>query len=114
MNDIEKRKLDFFSQLKLSKSAKNNYSSALNGDFIYNIIAEVNNKGQSIFEITDLEILWTIYSKVNLHPANIAKHRGYSCAVMRYIRFLNDGKKYGKRIDADKPKGRRKKKEEKK
>ena len=35
----------------------------------------------------------------NLHPKNISNHRIYSCVIMKYIRFLNNGKKIGKRID---------------
>lgn len=55
----------------------------------------------SIFEITNLKELWDLYCKINMHPINIANHRGYSCAIMQYIRFLNNGKKIGKRIDVN-------------
>jgi hypothetical protein len=47
------------------------------------------------------------HSKINLHPKNIENHRAYSAATMKYIRFLNDGKKYGHRIDLKKPRGKK-------
>ena len=68
-----------------------------------NFLIEECNK-ESLFDIYDLEELWNIYSEINLHPQNISKHRMYSAAIMKYIRFLNGGKKYGKRIDYQKPK----------
>ena len=108
MKDSDKRRDDFFNQLELSQVTINNYSSALNGTFVSDIITGIDDNYKSIFEITDLEILWRIYTKINLHPVNIANHRGYSCPIMKYIRFLNGGKKYGKRIDANKKKPRKK------
>ena len=104
---MERRMIDFFNQLNVSDRTKRNYESALNSRFIKQYLKDLYGIG-SIFEITKLEQLWDFYCKINLHPTNIANHRGYSCAIMRYIRFLNDGKKYGRRIDADKKKPRKK------
>lgn len=53
----------------------------------------------NVFEITDIKSLWKIYSVVNIHPKNITQHRNISCALMHYIRFLNNGEKYGHRVD---------------
>lgn len=99
--DSNTRKSQFFDQLNLSQVTINNYRAALNGSFLNGLVKEIDNKYNCIFDISDLAILWDLYCKINLHPTNIANHRGYSCAVMRYIRFLNGGKKIGKRIDAN-------------
>lgn len=99
--DSNTRKNLFFNQLQLSQVTINNYRSALNGRFINGIVREINKKYNCIFDISDLSILWDLYCKINLHPTNIANHRGYSCALMQYIRFLNGGKKIGQRIDAN-------------
>ena len=95
---VDDRMERFFSQLNLSESVARNYKNALNSTFVKVILAEKSNK-ESLFEITDIEELWNLYSFINLHPKNVAHHRVYSAAVMKYIRFLNDGKKYGRRID---------------
>lgn len=99
MKIAEKRSNDLYAQLNLSPVTLNNYRSALNGRVLKEVLAEVDDSIESIFEITDLDLLWAIYTKVNVHPSNIKNHRGTSCAVMKYIRFLNNGKKIGKRID---------------
>jgi len=99
MDKVEKRETQFYSQLVLSSVTKDNYMSALKGRVINEIISEIDGSIKSIFEITDLNLLWNIYTKANLHPSNIKNHRGISCAVMKYIRFLNNGKKIGRRID---------------
>lgn len=99
MNIAEKRSLDFYAQLKISPTTHKNYRAALNGRVLKEVLAEVDDSVDSIFDITDLDLLWTIYKKVNVHPYNIKSHRGISCAVMKYIRFLNNGQKIGKRID---------------
>ena len=99
MNKAEKRSNDFFAQLDLSPVTLSNYRSALNGRVLKEVLAQVDSSKKSIFEITDLDLLWDIYSKVNVHPSNIKNHRGTSCAIMKYIRFLNNGNKVGKRID---------------
>ena len=95
---VKDRREQFFSQLNLSESVARNYKNALNSTFVQVVLAERSNK-ESLFEITDLEELWNLYSFINLHPRNVANHRVYSAAIMRYIRFLNNGKKYGRRID---------------
>ena len=99
MTIAEKRSNDFYAQLNLSPITLNNYRSALNSRVLKEVIAEVDDSIESIFEITDLDLLWIIYTKVNIHPSNIKHHRGVSCAVMRYIRFLNNGFRIGKRRD---------------
>lgn len=92
MNAIEQKQA-FLKQLPVSYSTKVHYTTALNSKFLRE---HVQNKYgvAGIFDITDLEVLRAIYDYINLHPKNIAQHRNISCALMRYIRFLNDGKKY--------------------
>ena len=100
---INKRRNDFFAQLNLSESTTRNYKLALNSTFLKEMLLKECD-GKQLFEITDLEELWKLYSKVNLHPKNISNHRSCSAAIMKYIKFLNDGKKYGRRIDYKRPK----------
>lgn len=88
----------FFKQLNLSETTTRNYIGAFNSSFLKNILHTEFNI-VDIFEITELETLWQIYSKINLHPKNVANHRIYSAAIMKYIRYLNNGAKYGRRID---------------
>ena len=47
---------------------------------------------QHIFDLTDLDLLWEFYSTVNVHPKNVEMHRICSAGIMKYIRFLNDGR----------------------
>lgn len=98
---------DFFQQINVSERTLHNYKVSLKSKFLREQLKKAYNVS-SIFEITSLDELWDFYCKINRHPINIANHRGYSCAIMQYIRFLNDGKKYGKRIDYKKTKSRRK------
>ena len=107
MDSFKKTKLmsAFFAQLNLSEKTLINYRNALKSKFIKEILLEECN-AESLFEIDDLELLWKIYSKTNLHPNNVNKHRIYSAAIMKYIKFLNGGKKYGRRIDYMKPKNK--------
>lgn len=93
-----RRKLDFYESLNLSDTTTNNYRSALQSSFLLEFLKQEFNTFD-LFEIVDLDELWQIYSKVNLHPKNINNHRAYSAAIMKYIRYLNKGCKYGKRID---------------
>ena len=72
---------------------KIHYCTSLKCRFLNEHIQSLYGK-ESIFDIDDLKILRDIYDFVNLHPRNIAQHRNISCALMRYIRFLNNGKKY--------------------
>ena len=103
--NADERRAAFFSQLSVSLVTQKNYRSAINSRFMTDCLAAY--RVDSLFEITDLEQLWKLYSYINLHPVNVNNHRGHSAAVMKYIRFLNDGKKYGKRIDYNKPRGHR-------
>lgn len=92
------RKELFFESLNLSEATYKNYRASLNSKFLKEYLREKYNT-VDLFEITDLDVLWTIYSEVNVMPKNFANHRGYSAAIMKYIRFLNSGNKIGKRRD---------------
>ena len=95
----------FYKQLSLSSRTYQNYKKALESRFVKQILNE--NFGVSeVFEIIDLDSLWKLYSMINLHPQNISNHRAYSAAIMKYIKYLNGGKRYGKRVDYQKPKPR--------
>lgn len=96
------RKADFFESLNLSTTTTNNYRSALNSSFLLEYLKQEYDTFD-LFEIVELDKLWEIYSKINLHPKNISNHRAYSAAIMKYIRYLNKGNKYGKRIDYQRP-----------
>ena len=100
------RKEKFFKQLNLSEAAVRNYRNALNSTFLKGKLYSEFGVA-SLFEITDLNILWNIYSLVNVHPKNVSTHRSYSAAIMKYIRFLNNGNKVGRRIDYNKKKEKR-------
>lgn len=97
----------FFEQLELSATTIQNYRAALNSKFLSDLLKESYGIS-SIFEIDNIERLWEIYTRVNLSQKNIDNHRAYSAPIMKYIRFLNGGEKYGRRIDYNKPKGKRK------
>lgn len=96
--EIGNRKNQFLSQLTLSDSSIRRYKDALDSPFLVNIIRNEYNV-DSIYMIDDLKTLWNLYSMVNLHPTNVRMHRYYSAPIMKYIRYLNGGKKVGKRID---------------
>ena len=96
-----KRRDDFFEQLNLSQAVSRNYLNALNSSFLKGILYSEYGK-TSLFEITDLNTLWDFYTMINVHPKNFRTHRSYSAAIMRYIRFLNNGKKVGRRVDYNK------------
>lgn len=95
---IEQRKKNFIAQLNLSDTTTRNYITALNSSLLKEMLLEECD-GKQLFEINDLDELWKLYSKINVHPRNISTHRICSAAVMKYIKYLNGGKKYGKRID---------------
>ena len=101
------RKNQFLSQLNLSETTLRNYKVAFNSTFLKEMLLKECD-GKQLFQITELDVLWNLYSKVNLHPRNISNHRIYSAAIMKYIRFLNNGEKYGRRIDYNKPRAKRK------
>ena len=96
------RKEKFFSSLNLAEATMRNYRTAFNSKFLIEYITE-NYKQKTLFDITDLDDLYNIYVFVRQHPKNEETHRVCSAAVMKYIRFLNDGKKIGRRIDYKKP-----------
>ena len=103
MSSSRNREKDFFSQLVLSESSLRNYRVAYNSTLLKDVL-ECDYGVSRLFDISDLDTLWSIYCKINLHPKNVAAHRAYSAAVMKYIRFLNNGEKYGKRVDYKKKK----------
>ena len=103
---MDYRVIKFYEQLKVSSRTKKNYYNALNSSFIKRALQDSFDT-DNIFLITDLAKLWDFYCKINLHPTNIANHRGYSCAIMQYIRYLNNGNKVGKRIDANTKRNKR-------
>ena len=86
---INKRRNDFFAKLDLSENTTRNYKLALNSTFLKEMLLKECD-GKQLFEITDLEELWKLYSKVNIHPKNISSHRLCSAAIMKYIKFLAD------------------------
>lgn len=88
----------FYNQLNVSERTRLNYIRAINSSFMKGVLSQLYCVN-SLFDLSDLKKLWEVYSFINLHPVNIANHRGYSAAIMKYIIFLNNGKKYGKRID---------------
>lgn len=96
------RKEKFFSSLNLAEATMRNYRTAFNSKFLIEHIT-TNYKQSTLFDITDLNDLYNIYVFVRQHPKNEDTHRVCSAAVMKYIRFLNDGKKIGRRIDYKKP-----------
>lgn len=98
MSTSKTRESKFLSQLSLSESSLRNYKVALNSTLLRDAL-ERDFGVSSLYEITNLDTLWNLYCKINQHPKNVAAHRAYSAAVMKYIRFLNNGEKYGKRID---------------
>lgn len=106
MSSSKKRERDFFSQLILSDSTLRNYRVAFNSTLLKDVL-ESDYGVSSLFEISNLDILWSLYCKINVHPKNVAAHRSYSAAVMKYIRFLNNGEKYRKRSDSKKKKKER-------
>ena len=102
VNIIDIRREDFYASLELAEATIQNYRAILKSGFLREILdSQFNIK--DLFEITDLELLWTIYSTINVHPRNIEMHRICSAGIMKYIRFLNNGKKIGRRVDYKKP-----------
>ena len=101
------REIAFYKSLStLSARTIRNYQTSIRSCFMKQLLME-ELKTESFFDIDSLDKLWALYSKINLHPINIANHRAYSAAIMKYIRFLNNGEKYGRRIDYRKPRSRR-------
>ena len=100
--DANIRREKFFSSIGLANATMRNYRTALNSNFLNEYIFSKYNT-ISIFEIIDLNDLYDVYVNIRLHPKNIETHRVCSAAIMKYIRFLNDGNKIGRRIDYKKP-----------
>ncbi len=100
------RKNNFFNQLELSPTTIKNYRSALKSSYLIEILKKECGVSD-IFEIDDINLLWSLYSKINLSPKNLGNHRSFSAPIMKYIRFLNNGKKIGRRIDFNKPRVKR-------
>lgn len=88
----------FYNQLNVSERTRRNYEKAINSSFIKIHLLKYFQLND-LFAITDIEQLWNFYSIINIHPTNIQNHRLYSAAINKYIRFLNDGNKYGRRRD---------------
>ncbi len=103
---ISKKRL-FFSMLTGSDRTVKNYKAAIGSSYIKNVLTRMYGKSD-LFEFTDLEELWKVYCFVNLDDTNIRNHRIYSAAIMKYIRFLNHGEKYGHKRGLGKPLNRKK------
>jgi len=101
------RELQFYSELSVSERTRQNYQNAINSSFMRDLLNE-HLGTKYLFEVDDIEELWKVYSLINTHPKNVSNHRNYSAAIMKYIRFLNNGKRYGKRKDYGKEKPKRK------
>ena len=100
--EAKTRKEQFFASLTIAEATKRNYKTGLNSSFFKDFLA-TKFKYQSLFEITDLDKLFEIYTNVNIHPKNEEMHRVCSAAVMKYIRFLNGGKKYNGKKEHEQP-----------
>ena len=98
-------KEQFYSSLIGSERTLLNYRNAINSSYIRGVLSRFYGTS-NLFDLSDLEQLWKVYSFVNLDETNIRNHRIYSAALMKYIRFLNNGEKYGQRIDSNNPKKR--------
>jgi len=96
----------FYSSLIGSERTVLNYRNAINSSYVRRVLTEFCGTS-NLFDLSDLEQLWKVYSFVNLDETNIRNHRFYSAALMKYIRFLNNGEKYGQRIDHKKPQKKR-------
>jgi hypothetical protein len=103
MCNIEQTEVKLLESLHLSESTRRNYVVALHSRYLKEMVTNIC-KTDSLYKITDLDELWKLYSAINIHPVNVKAHRVYSAMVMKYIRFLNGGQKYGKRIDHKKTK----------
>ena len=101
-NMSEQRKEEFYSSLKLSESTIRHYKAVLKSKFLCDVLRSRFNI-QDIFDVTDLEVLWSVYSTINVHPKNVEMHRICSSGIIKYIRFLNNGQRVGKRVDYKKP-----------
>lgn len=101
------REICFYKSLNVTQGTVSSYKNSLRDSILLELLKKDYNIS-NIFEIVELETLWSIYCKIKDHPKNLSQHRRYTAAIMKYIRYLNDGKKYGRRIDFGKPRGSRK------
>lgn len=92
---IDNRQIQFYKGLNVSERTRQNYQRAIRSSFLKEILYERCGT-YNLFDVVDIKKLWDVYSLVNLHPKNENNHRNYSAAIMKYIRFLNNGQKYGK------------------
>ena len=106
LNMRNNKEFVFLKQLQVSERTKDNYIRSLRSSFIRDVLREYCGTAD-IFEVDDIKQLWEVYSVVNVHPTNVNSHRNYSTAIMKYIRYLNNGEKYGKRRDYLKKKPRK-------
>ena len=100
--DAKTRKEHFFASLTIAEATKRNYKTGLNSTFFKDFLL-TRFECKNLFDITDLEKLFEIYTVVNIHPKNEEMHRVCSAAVMKYIRFLNNGKKYSRHKEQEAP-----------
>lgn len=100
--DAKTRKELFFASLTIAEATKRNYKTGLNSTFFKDFLL-TRFECKNLFDITDLEKLFEIYKVVNIHPKNEEMHRVCSAAVMKYIRFLNNGKKYSRHKEQETP-----------
>ena len=96
------RKELFLTSLTIAEATKRNYKTGLNSTFFKDFLL-TRFDCRNLFDITDLEKLFEIYIAVNIHPKNEEMHRVCSAAVMKYIRFLNNGKKYSRHKEPEEP-----------
>lgn len=90
--------IEFFKQLSVSERTRKNYVASIRSTFLKEVLVDKCGTDY-LFDITDLKQLWDLYLYVNTHPRNISNHRNYSVVISKYLRYLNNGVKYGKRID---------------
>lgn len=88
----------FLSQLAVSDRTRRNYLNAIRSTFLRSILYEYCGTS-NLFDIIDIKKIYEVYSVVNIHPRNINNHRNYSAPIMKYICFLNNGRKYGRKRD---------------
>lgn len=105
MND--NREFQFYRELGVSERTRQNYQRAIRSSFMKDFLNE-HLGTRNLFEVENIKELWEVYSLINLHPKNVSNHRNYSAAIMKYIRFLNNGERYGRRKDYGKEKPKRK------
>ena len=79
-----------------SNSFANKYITYLNGSVVKNAVHDVCSK-QSIWEISDMSELMTIYNLVRANKDNVRLHNVYSGVISAYMKFLQ-GKELRRRV----------------